>query len=763
MRIFIPSILIVGFSGLIAQVILLREMLIVFYGNELTVGIIIANWLLLEAIGSFFVGKRIEFSRKKIELFVLLQLVFSLFFPVSIYLTRTLKEMLGLFPAESMGLFHIAIYSFLILLPVSISHGALFTFSCKIYSFLSREKEAESIGKVYVYETVGTLIGGIILTYLLIPNFSSVRISFSISLLNTFICLPLLNIRKLNIEKTLFTKSIHFLSVIFLILFFSINFSKIADKIHISSIKKQWNGQEVVFYKNSIYGNVTVIKRENQYTFFSNGIPILNVPVPDIVFTQEFVHFPLLIHKNPQDILVISGGAGGVINEILKYQSVKRIDYAELDPLILKSIKKFKTPLTEREMNSEKVKVNYVDGRFFLKKTQRKYDVILIGISNPNDLQTNRLFTEEFFTLSKEKLKKNGIVVVHLPGNLSYMGKELKNLNSCILNTIRKVFPHTFIIPGDGTNFFLASENSFSHVSPEYLYKNIKKRNINIKLFTIDYLKYRLHQRWRKWFLNNIKDSDKRINRDFHPVGVFHSLSYWNALFCPRLQKIFENFENINLQFFIIISLLFAFLFSLITLGMKNPEKLSVPLCILTTGFGGMLFDLLLIFGFQIIYGYVFSWIGLIITFFMTGTAIGAKIITSLLKRIRKSLSFLIKTEFLIIIFCAFLSLSFYLFHKYYQKFIPEILFLLLSILSGMVIGIQFPVANKVYMEKKPFIAESAGLLYGADLIGGWIGGIMGGILLIPILGIINTLFVIIMFKAVSLIILLITKFKLSG
>ena len=51
------SLLIMGVSGIIAQIILLRELLISFHGNELTLGIILANWLILEAFGSFFIGK----------------------------------------------------------------------------------------------------------------------------------------------------------------------------------------------------------------------------------------------------------------------------------------------------------------------------------------------------------------------------------------------------------------------------------------------------------------------------------------------------------------------------------------------------------------------------------------------------------------------------------------------------------------------------------------------------------------------------------
>ena len=60
------AVLTMGFSGLVAQMLLLRELLVVYSGNELSIGIIIANWLILEAFGSFFVGKRAENTRNKI-------------------------------------------------------------------------------------------------------------------------------------------------------------------------------------------------------------------------------------------------------------------------------------------------------------------------------------------------------------------------------------------------------------------------------------------------------------------------------------------------------------------------------------------------------------------------------------------------------------------------------------------------------------------------------------------------------------------------
>ena len=161
------SLLIMGLSGIVAQIVLLRELLVSFFGNELTLGIILANWLILEAIGSFYVGKSVEKTERKIEVYVLLQLIFSLAFPFVVYLSRIFKNFLLITPGEGLGFSPIFYSSFLILLPVTISHGALFTFGCKIYSQYARE-DASSIGKVYVLETIGSIIGGLLLTFLLI-------------------------------------------------------------------------------------------------------------------------------------------------------------------------------------------------------------------------------------------------------------------------------------------------------------------------------------------------------------------------------------------------------------------------------------------------------------------------------------------------------------------------------------------------------------------------------------------------------------------
>ena len=93
-KVIIASLLVMGFSGIVAQILCLREFLVIFSGNELSIGIILANWLILEAFGAFFLGKRAERIKQKLEAFVSIQLIFSISLPCMYSSTRILLSYL---------------------------------------------------------------------------------------------------------------------------------------------------------------------------------------------------------------------------------------------------------------------------------------------------------------------------------------------------------------------------------------------------------------------------------------------------------------------------------------------------------------------------------------------------------------------------------------------------------------------------------------------------------------------------------------------
>lgn len=755
-RRFFIAIVVMGFSGLVAEILLLRELMIIFSGNELSIGIILANWLILEAIGCFYPGRMVDKTKHKLEAFTIITVLFSVFFLVSIFLTRILKNILDISIGEMVGFLPMFYSSFLILLPVSILHGALFTFSARIFSLFSSQ-DASSTGRVYVYETIGTIIGGIVCTFLLVPYLHSLQASVGIALLNFVVCFFLLYPQR---KTGLYQKSI---LVVLVVLILFTGYGLIggqADKLHRYAIQLQWKNHNVVHYQNSHYGNISVVENQGQYIFFQDGIPTILIPVPDMIFVEEFVHLPLLAHPRPEKILILRGGAGGVINEILQHPSIEKIVYAELDPLLLELIRKFPTPLTESELNDDRVHVQYIDGRLLLKTTPETYDLIYIGIMEPTNLQANRFFTREFFSLAKERLNEGGILVLGAPGSLAFLNDELRDLNGSIYHTLESVFSYIRVIPGDGTNLFLSSDSpDIESIDIMQIVNRLEKRGIKADVLVPWHIERKLHEGWHGWFMNFLEGSSRKINYDFKPSALFYNLAHWNALYSPGFGRFFNQFERINITLIFLVTGIALLMYAFIRSRSKRYHRAGIPVAIISTGFAGMIFSLIIIFAFQSVYGYVFSWIGLLVASFMAGAASGAMFITNVLGGIKNNLKYFRKIELAII--CFAVGLPFILFVVNLYSGSPgallffRILFLILSFISGLLIGSQFPLANKLYLKDSAGLSRTAGLLFASDLIGGWLGGIIGAIVLLPVLGLTGTCITVALIKIASFIIII--------
>lgn len=750
-----------GSGGMTAQIVLLRELLISFLGNELTLGVILANWLILVATGSLLIGQTVEKVERRTEVFVAFQLLFSAAFPFAVFLCRVFKNILLTTPGETLGFLPVFYTSLAILLPVSLPYGALFTYGCKLYSQYTGE-EASSIGKVYLIETFGSIIGGLLMTFLLIQHLNPFEIAFTISVIMASISVFLLSPAPRSPSFN-FRNILRALSIFLTLLFIYFLFTPVAKEIHSLSIQAQWKDLDVIHHENSVYGNVTVTKRGEQYTFFTDGVPAITTPIPDTAWIENFVHFPMLFHEAPESVLILGGGAGGKIHEILKYP-VTRLDYVELDPLLIELVQKFPTPLTQSEFSDKRVRVRYTDGRLFVQRTQDRFDIVFIGLSAPQALQTNRLFTAEFFSAIKLKMNPNSILVLNLPGSLTYVSPELRDLNGTILDTLESVYQHVRIIPGE-TNLYLASDSrGLDQVTPQEINGRLERRRIKTALITKPYIEYRLDAKWLQWFRESLKGRKIRVNSDFLPSGVFFALSHWNSLFSPYLTLIFRWFEGLD---FVLISFcigIVTIVLGALMIRIPHFSRQSLTYSIFTSGLTGMIFSLAILFTFQTLYGYLYHQIGLLIAIFMFGIASGSFWMTKRLDRIKKESHFFLKTEGAIILFSIHFPLLFLApSHHLSNRVVYLILYgviLIVSFLAGMLLGLQFPLAAKMHMgfrKKEGTLGQTAGLLYGADLFGGFFGGLLGGVLFLPILGLRNTCFLMAMIKGSSALLFLLS------
>ncbi len=738
MHIFIISIFITGLSGIVAEILLIRELLTIFEGNELSLGIIIANWLVIQAVGSYVVAKKFEYYKEKVFIFILLQILFSLSFFLSIFLARTIKHILKIPFGSTLGINLIFFITTIVLFFPGLLHGTLFTLSAKILQE-NNKNDLIDISNTYIYEILGTIFGAIFFTYFLIKYFNSFQICNIILILNFTCCILIFTYYKIKNKKILILTTILF--------FIFIGTLSLKEKLEKISLFILWEKQNLVYNTNSIYHNIAVVEQNKQYNIFVNSDLILSIPQIDKISIEELVHIPVSLIDSYKRALIINRGLGGIIFEFLKYKNLI-VDYVEMDPEIINVTKKFSDEVINEELSSSNVNCYTTDAVYFIKNTNNIYDIILIGFLEPKDLKTNRFFTYEFFKFLNKKISKNGILVMKVSGSSVYISKEMAKFNKSIINTANKIFKYVYVIPAEYNIILCSNQNFVNNLNVQKIISKLKKRNIKVDFLNYNYLTYRLNQQRINWFYENLKDVYIKINYDFLPSVVNYTLQYWSFKVSPYMYFISKKFTNI---FYLIIFLILIFIF---LIRIKSSVETATIISCFSNGYVSMLLYMIIILSFQILYGYIYYKIGLLTSSFMLGSIIGTKISLKHKEKIK-----LLHLEF----FALALSVFIFLIIKIIKIFNYEInqtiyslfpyLFLLLSLISGTLSGLSFPLYNKILLENfTSNISSIVGKVYAFDLFGGWLSAIFGSIVIFPNFGIKGIFFTILIIKLISII-----------
>jgi spermidine synthase len=452
--------------------------------------------------------------------------------------------------------------------------------------------------------------------------------------------------------------------------------------------------------------------------------------------SEEAAHFCLLEHADPEDVLLIGGGVGGLCDEILKY-GLKSVDYVELDPAIIKTAEDIFPEEYTKSLTNRKITIHNADGRYFVKTTDKKYDCIIVHLGDPYTAQLGRFYTHEFFAEAGRILKKGGVISFYLTASESYLNKDSANFLRSIYLTLKDSFPEVIVIPGE-TAYFLAS-NIKGALTYDYnvLMRRARERAVDLKYVREYYLFSRMNAEKISYFENVLKGFSGKnigINYDFRPSAYYYGIISWSSRF--RDSAFTEALRSASEKKIWMILALFC----LSALLLRN-----IPLFFAAcAGFSQMSFQMILLFSFQVIYGYLFYKLGLLFTFFMLGLALSSYWMSSEMQKVKNSSYLLALVQTGICAFALILPASLEGFsstNNHFASLFGEIVYFpLVSFLSGFLGGLIFPLANKIYIaERKEGAGRAAGLTYGLDLLGACFGAVLSAVFLIPILGIFKT------------------------
>jgi len=717
----ICAFVLMGVGALLAQIILLRELMVVFSGNELSTGVMMAAWLLWTALGSALLGWFSDRIKGKAFFFASVQLGLAAILPASFLLARYLRPLLGIPAGEIASLPQMVAGIFVLLIPFCLFSGFLFALGCSLLGEIIG-KGARSVGMVYAYEAGGAGIAGVAFSVLLIHILNPWQV-------------VLLTASFLALSSFLLGRKLRFIAGLWMcILIGTLVFY--GARLNLISQGWGWRGYQVTASEDTIYGNITVLSDGPQVSFFENGV--WNFTHPDPQTAEEAVHFALLEHPQPRDLLLIGGGVGGLIGEALKHPSLRHVDYVELDPHLISMGRELLPAVASVLLDDPRVHIINTDGRRFVQRGGRTYDVIIIHLPDPTTAQINRCYTQEFFAEAKEILREGGVFSFAVTSSENVIGHTMAQFLGSIYWTMREVFPQVVVLPGPEARFLGSKTEGILTVDPAVLVQRARRRDLHVQYVREYYLLFNLSAE-RVRYLRSLLEGGKgvAINKDLRPICYFYDIVLWSAQYTPILKRWFLWMLGLRVEwlFFLIAALTLLLLW-------RRRQRSSAPLlwAVAVTGFSEIALEIILILCFQIIYGYLYYKIGMIITAYMIGLALGGWMITAVMGRITRSLRSLLMVQAGVALFAiGLLPLILGLHHGAFPSWISrfmEVVFPFLTLIAGFLGGVHFPLANKVYLGKREEIGRIGGLMNGVDLFGSAAGALVISVILLPIVGI---------------------------
>jgi spermidine synthase len=343
----------------------------------------------------------------------------------------------------------------------------------------------------------------------------------------------------------------------------------------------------------------------------------------------------------------------------------------------------------------------------------------------------------------------------------------MRRLNQAVYEALSAAFPHVHVIPG-AVNLWLASPGlDLASVPLSELERRWGQRGISASLISVEHIRYKFRVDRLEWFWASLlAGGPVKGNRDLHPSGLLYSLSYWSELFSPRLSgylTLLGRLRFLHLVGPVVMLCLVAAAFS--ALGSRG---VTVPVAIGTTGFAGMAFDLMVVFAFQVLYGYVYRQMALLITAFMVGLSLGGWWMARWLRARgdrrkvppsgpRRGLRrVLVRLEVAVVLYLAAFPLALALMHAWTAGLAGSawvrVALLVLNAGAGVLVGLEFPLANVLHLSPDAAVGETAGTLYASDLVGACLGAVAVSVALLPALGIVETCLFLVLLKVGSLV-----------
>jgi len=725
-----------GAFSLVFQTILLREFFTVAAGNEISFAIALASWLLGVGAGSLLAGFLSARPRRWADPLPWALVAICLSAPFLLAAARCLQRLSAVPIGALIPLSKTFWLVPLLTIPFSFFSGFAFPQAARLET-ASSLSAGRKIVRAYVWECIGALAGGLLYTFWLLEKLKP-------ALIISLFTLPLLTGSTAMVSRQ---KRKRTLAVLCLLLAFNLYaiFAGGAGRLDSWLTRQRWQGLSTATWvegRDSKFQNLQLGLNRGQFCLYSNGQLATIFPDDD----QQAIQAAQIItqHPRPQRVLVIGEGVSGLARRLLQYR-ITSLTAVEIDGELLDLIFTHLPAVDQERLNDPRLRMPVMDGRRFVREAAgaksapgNRFDLVYLHQPDAWTALLNRYYTKEFFTDLRAILNEGGVVTMRLSSAEDYASEITNPYTATVYQTLKSVFPAIAVSPGQ-VNFISASPlPGRASSSPAVLagrYAQLAQSTAGLEAIFAS-----LYPAEKTSFIQAALDRYPvaSLNRDQRPIAYFlcGRLLGWSS--GSPVSGMFDFFEKMKYGTLFGVTALLLGLAVAVSSWRRRRMAGNFPLLLAAAGggFAGLAFEILTIFFFQNIWGFVYRAIGLLIASFMLGMGAGAALAGRYLERkqtaAKGARKILAAIQLLIAGACAAFLPLMNVFARMKGPSGQVPLFFWLGGI-GLLIGAILPLG--MHICGGTGTATKAGVLNAADYLGGTIGALVTASFLLPLYG----------------------------
>ncbi len=745
-----------GVAALIAQWLFARELLVACHGNEITIGCVLAVWLLSVGAGAWLaqpLATRLAVKPLRAGLGAA-WLALAGLLPLAIWTARWLRVLCGVAPGEAASLPAACAGAVLVCAPVALVVGLTFPLLCRLAVAAAPSAAgpwSAAVGRLYAAEAAGYLAGGLLATFGLAPRGTTAQSALAGAAAAVAVAACLLPTRAARRLVPLAALAV---------LALACWHNPVADRLEREFVTARWRAfgllpaasaaatpagvatPRLVAARETRYQNLTVLELDGQYTLFGNGQVVFSFPDP---LAEELrVHALLAQHPRARRVLWLGGNPLGDMAEVLKHP-VARVVCVDLDPGVREIMAHLQPALYAGLRADPRLAWVAADGPRFVACCRETFDLIVVQAPPPVTAAGGRFHTLEFHRALQRRLAPDGVLTTVVPTSDQLAGVSAWT-GAAVYRTLLSLYPVVLATGGGPTRFLAGYAGSPLTLDRAVLRERARTAAVPVRHFRPEY------------FLGAdafAPEEAERVRRCLAEAPAMRNTVWRPAGTCYGLLQALEVSEGpvpgawlalVSLPVWLpagvalaLVGLAAAFAqWSGVRRSGRARQRAGLLLLVGLAGFHGLALEMLLVYALQGVSGVVYARLGLLVAAQMLGLTLGGtggRWLAAGVARpgvwVRAAVAGLLVVDGGV---AALPVLAAQVAGGGGTGWLEGLLYVL-AVGVGACVGLLFPLVNRLYVEARGMPTVAAARTSACDQAGAAAGALLAGIFLAPVWG----------------------------